>query len=478
MTTTTLHPCIVAGRAVSTRETAGVLNPYTDQEIARICLAGDDEVEAAIAGAVTCFPELSRSSRAQRAEWLLAIADGIRCRAEEFTRLLVQEAGKPLRFARGEVSRAQNTFTVAAHEALRFAGEIVPVDAAAAGAGYIGYTRRVPAGPVIAITPFNFPMNLVAHKLAPALAVGAPVILKPASATPLCALKLAEVIGQSGAPAGYLSVLPMPGPRAEKLVSDRRMRILTFTGSDSVGWHLKGLDPRKKVLLELGGNAPVVVHSDADLDFAIPRIAIGGYAFAGQVCISVQRILVHRPIYDTFRDRYVAEVQGLGVGDPGLEDTVVGPLIRPKDLHRVADWVERARNEGAKILCGGKAEPPIYHPTVLDQVEPPMWVSCEEVFGPVTVLVPYDDFEQGLELANDPRYGLQAGVFTRDLGRVLDCHEQLDFGGIVVNDYPTFRVDQMPYGGVKDSGFGREGLRYSMEEMSEPRLLVINRNAS
>ncbi|MBI3924308.1 MAG: aldehyde dehydrogenase family protein, partial [Armatimonadetes bacterium] len=325
-------------------------------------------------------------------------------------------------------------------------------------------------------TPFNFPLNLVAHKLAPALAVGAPVIHKPASTTPLTALKLAEVVAESGAPPEFLSVLPMKGAAAERLVTDKRVKVFTFTGSDEVGWHLKSLDPTKRVLLELGGNAPAIVHSDADLDFAAQRIAVGGYAFAGQVCISVQRVLVHRPIYKEFCGRYVAEVEKLGVGDPGRDDTVVGPLISAKDLERIGDWVERARSEGARVLCGGKADPPIYLPTVLDEVREDMWVSCKEVFGPVTVIYPYDTFTQAIHMANDSRYGLQAGVFTRDLGRVLECQELLDYGGVIVNDYPTFRVDNMPYGGVKDSGFGREGLRYSMEEMSEQRLLVVNRN--
>lgn len=476
--TTTVHPCIVAGEPVETRSTLEVSDKFTGQEIGRVCLAGEAELERALAVAAKAAPALRKASRAARAEWLDSIAHGIRGRATEFADTIVAEAGKPLRFARGEVQRAISTFSIAAQEAARFTGEVVPVDMTSAGEGYVGFTSRVGAGPVAAVTPFNFPLNLVAHKLAPAFAVGNPVIHKPASSTPLTALLLGEVVRESGAPPEILSVLPMRSAHAEPLVEDPRVKIFTFTGSPEVGWALKAKANKKKVLLELGGNAPAIVHSDADLEFAASRIAVGGYAYAGQVCISVQRVLVHRPIYEAFRTRYVEAVRGLGVGDPRLEETVSGPMIDPGELERVADWVERARSDGARVLCGGKSSPPVYEPTVLEDVKPEMWVSCKEVFGPVTTLAPYDEFEDALELANDPQYGLQVGVFTRDLERVLRCQDDLEYGGIIVNDYPTFRVDNMPYGGVKESGFGREGLRYTMEEMSEHRLLVIRRGAS
>ncbi len=476
MTTMTTRPCLVAGQPVPTEQTMAVTNPYTRQEICQVCLAGPEQLEAALQAAEAGFEKLRKAPRHQKAAWLSAIASGIEQRSQELAETIVAEAGKPIRFAKGEVARAVNTFTVASQEALRFSGEMVPMDMTAAGEGYIGYTKRVPAGPTAAISPFNFPLNLVAHKVAPALAVGNPVILKPASSTPLAALMLAEIVAQSGAPLEAFSVLPMRGSAAEKLATDDRIKVLTFTGSPKVGWHLKELATRKKVLLELGGNAPVIVHEDADVDKAAPRIAIGGYAFAGQVCISVQRILVHSSIYDQFKERYLQAVQALGYGDPSKEDTVSGPLISEGEVERVGQWVDQAVQAGASVLCGGEIDGGLYSPTVLEKVTAEMAVSCDEVFGPVTSLFSYDTFEQALEMANDPNFGLQAGLFTRDIGRILAAHDELDFGGIIVNDYPTFRVDQMPYGGVKNSGFGREGLIYSMEEMSELRLLVINGN--
>ncbi len=473
MSTTTLYPCYIGTEEVKTDRTAPVINPYTREEIARVCLAGPDELARAAALAEQVWRQ--GATRFERSQWLQKLSQVLADHAEEMARLIVAEAGKPIQYARGEVARAVATFSLAAAETLTFGGEEVPLDAASAGKGYVGFSRRVPAGPVAAISPFNFPLNLVAHKVAPGLAAGCPVVAKPAPATPLTALKLGELARQAGIPSGWLSVLPMDNEHAPLMVRDERFRVLSFTGSDKVGWHLKSQAGSKKVLLELGGNAPVVVHEDADLDFAVPRLAIGGYSYAGQVCISVQRILVHRPIYDTFVDRYVGEVQGLAVGDPTDEKTVCGPLIHPREVERIGSWVEAARAAGARVLCGGSADGPCYRPTVLDQVDPEADLSCKEVFGPVTIVAPYDDFAQALKLANEGIYGLQVGVFTRDLGRVLDSFDQLEFGGIIVNDYPTFRVDNMPYGGVKASGFGREGIRYAMEEMSEIRLLAIKR---
>ncbi|MCA9795027.1 MAG: aldehyde dehydrogenase family protein [Candidatus Eremiobacteraeota bacterium] len=474
--TTTLHPCIVAGRKVTTDNHLRVTNPYTGDDIGQVCLAGPEQLEAAIVAAVEAFEELRKAPRHQRSAWLQAIADRLEARSEEVAKTLMAEAGKPIKFARGEVSRAITTFEIAAREAMTFGGQVVPMDMSSAGEGYVAYTKRVPAGPTAAISPFNFPLNLVSHKVAPSLAVGNPVILKPASTTPLTALLLAEVVAEAGVPEKAFSVLPMRGAQAEKLATDERIKVLTFTGSPKVGWHLKQLAAKKKVLLELGGNAPVIVHEDANLDFAAPRVAVGGYAFAGQVCISVQRVLVHRPIYDQFKERYVKAVQELGYGDPADENTICGPLIEEGEVERVGEWVDKARQAGASLLCGGQAEGRLYQPTVLENVQADMLVSCDEVFGPVTSLYVYDTFEEALEMANDPNYGLQAGVFTRDIGRILQAHDELDFGGVIVNDFPTFRVDQMPYGGVKDSGFGREGLIYAMEEMSEIRLMVLNRN--
>ncbi len=473
MSTTTLYPCYIGADAVKTDSVASVVNPYNRQEFARVCQAGPEELSRAAALAESAWRQ--GATRQQRSAWLQAIAQGITARADEFTRLIVAEAGKPVQYARAEVQRAIATFSLAAAEVLAFAGEEVPLDATAAGQGYLGFSRRVPAGPVAAISPFNFPLNLVAHKVAPGLAAGCPVVAKPAPATPLTALKLAEVVRAVGVPSGWLSVLPMDNVHAHLMLEDERLRVLSFTGSDKVGWQLKARAGARKVLLELGGNAPVVVHSDADLDFAVPRLAVGGYSYAGQVCISVQRVLVHRPIYSEFLERYRHSVEELPVGDPSEERTVCGPLIHPREVERIADWVDKARAGGARVVCGGVADSPFYRPTVLENVPPEAEVSRCEVFGPVTVVAPYEDFDEALDRANDSPFGLQVGVFTRDLERALQSFDRLEFGGIVVNDYPTFRVDNMPYGGVKASGFGREGVRYAMEEMSEVRLLAIRR---
>lgn len=472
------RPCRIAGRLVHTDSSLEVVNPATGAAIAHVCLAGPAEAERALQAAVSAFPTMRDAPRHRRAEWLRALVRGLEERREEFARCIVEEAGKPLQYARGEVARAISTFTIAAEEALRFGGEQVPLDITAAGEGYTGYSLRVPLGPVAAISPFNFPLNLVAHKVAPALAVGCPVLCKPAPDTPLTALLLAEVVEACGAPHGALSVLPMENDVAEQyLVRDPRIRLVSFTGSAPVGWHLKEISGDKRVVLELGGNAPAIVHRDAALDFAVARLAASGYAYAGQVCISTQRVLVHREIYDEFRSRFVAAVQALPVGDPMDERTVVGPLIRQRDVDRVADWVSRAVAEGARVLCGGRADGAFYAPTVLEDVRPDMWVSCREVFGPVTVLLAYDDAAQALEAANEGEFGLQAALFTNDLALVNRAVRELEFGGIVVNDSPSFRVDSMPYGGVKRSGLGREGLRYAMEDMSELRMVVINTNA-
>ncbi len=466
-------PCIVGGKEILTDDFITVYNPYTGGKIAQVSLAGPKEIEEAVTTATRLFKELSSTTRYERSRWCTKVADAIKNSSEELAKLIVAEAGKPIRFARAEVERAQNTFRVASYEILKFTGEVIPLDAARSGKGYTGFTDRVPRGPVLGITPFNFPLNLVAHKVAPALALGAPILLKPASATPLTALKLAELILACGIPKGFISVLPMPGSQAQQLVSDQRIKILTFTGSSEVGWQLKNNAPKKKVLLELGGNAPVIVHEDCHLPEAASRIALGGYAYAGQVCISVQRIMVHQKIYQEFCQQYLEVVQNLPLGDPSDESTVIGPMIRAEEVDRVDQWVKEACQAGGRLLTGGHAHKPFYKPTVLEGVQPESKVWSEEIFGPVTVIRQYDNFEEALRLCNQGRFGLQAGLFTNDIGRIMQGFSELEFGGIVVNDYPTFRVDLMPYGGVKDSGFGREGLAYALEEMTEPRLLII-----
>lgn len=470
------HPIVVAGKSWHGKDSRPVLNPWTGKAIADVAYAGAEQLEEAIAGAVGAAREMRRASRARRSAWCLSIAQGLEARKEEFAQTMMLESGKPIRLARDEVTRAISTFTFASHEALRFGGEVVPLDVTGVTAGYQGVTQRFGCGPVAAITPFNFPLNLVTHKVAPALAVGNPVILKPAPNTPLTSLLLAELILEAGVPPAGFSCLNLDVPDIEALVDDPRVPVVSFTGSAKVGWGLRSRAGHKKIILELGGNASVIVHSDANLEHALPRLAAGGYAYAGQVCISVQHILVERSIYADFLEGYVAEVGRLKVGDPAQESTLVGPLIRPQESERIQQWIDEAVQGGAKLHLGGKAQGPCYFPTVLSNVSPDAKIGCEEVFGPITTVDPYDTWEEALERVNSSKYGLQAGIFTRDLERVLSAWEELECGGVIANDYPTFRVDNMPYGGIKQSGAGREGVAYTMEEMSETRLLVLNRN--
>jgi acyl-CoA reductase-like NAD-dependent aldehyde dehydrogenase len=387
---------------------------------------------------------------------------------------IVAEGGKPITYARGEMARGVLTLSLAAQEAARIGGEVIPLDLTAASRGRWGLTRRFPLGPVLGISPFNFPFNLVAHKVGPALAAGNPIIIKPPSATPLTALKLAEIYEQAGLIPGGLQVLPSPSELAEKYAADERFKALSFTGSAAVGWRLKSLAGRKKVILELGGNAACIVDAGADLELAAARTAIGGFAHAGQVCISVQRLLVHQEIYEAFKDIFLRIVQAkVVVGDPGREETVVGPFIDAGAGVRVRQWVDEALAGGAQLAAGGPGEGKLMPATVLEKVTRDMKVWREEIFGPVVVLTPYADFTEALKLANDSVYGLQAGVFTRNLAHAWQAFETLEVGGVIINDVPAFRVDNMPYGGVKASGFGREGLRYAIEELTELRLLAL-----
>jgi acyl-CoA reductase-like NAD-dependent aldehyde dehydrogenase len=470
-----LYPLIVAGQDWSGETTSLIHNPWTGQSFAEVPVAGPEQLEQALAAAAAARAAMRAASRHERSQWCARIADGLQRESETIALGITEESGKPITAARGEVVRGIATFRLASQEALRLAGEVVPIDIGASSEGYLGYTSRVACGPVAAITPFNFPLNLVAHKVAPALAVGNPVILKPAPATPLTALRLGKLVREAGVPEGAFSCLHLEVPEIEALVDDPRIGFVSFTGSARVGWQLKSRVPRKKVALELGGNAAVVVHEDANLDFAVPRLAVGGYAYAGQVCISVQRIYVQRNLYTEFKQRYLEAVGKLGVGDPSLESTVVGPLIRPGEIERLTQWIEEARQEGASVLCGGRADGAVFLPTVLEGVARGSRICQQEVFGPVTLLEPYDKFEDALKAVNDSEFGLQVGIFTRDLERILQSHDQLEVGAVIVNDFPTFRVDNMPYGGVKGSGFGREGVAYTMQEMTEPRLLVIRR---
>jgi len=450
-----------------------VTSPYDRSVVAVVSEADRDHVEVAIESAVRAFAITRKLPSYQRAAILHKITDGIGARREEFARTICQEAGKPIRTARIEVERAINTFQIAAEESTRIYGEYLPLDTLESTAGRWGLVRRFPLGPVFAITPFNFPLNLVAHKVAPAIAAGCPLILKPAPQTPVSSLLLAEIVHESGWPEGAFAVMPLSNDDAALLVSDDRIKLLTFTGSAAVGWQLKANAGKKRVTLELGGNAGVIVHSDTDLAHAAQRAVAGGFSYAGQTCISVQRILVHRPVFDEFMGLLLEGVRKLKIGDPMQETTDVPPLIREQDAARITEWIEEAVKGGAELLCGGKRHGSVIEPAVLTGTLPNMRVNCGEIFGPVVTVEPYVEFRDALGQINDSPYGLQAGVLTRDAVLIQMAFEELEVGGVIVGDVPSFRVDQMPYGGVKDSGLGREGLRYSIEDMTERKLMVM-----
>lgn len=450
-----------------------VSSPYDRAPLGVVYEATRDDVETAIQSAVEAFSLTRKMSSYQRASILRKIAGGIRERREEFARTICQEAGKPIKVARIEVDRGIYTFDLAAEEATRIYGEYIPLDTLEATAGRWGLMRRFPVGPVFAITPFNFPLNLVAHKVAPALAAGCPLILKPAPQTPITALMLAEVVHEAGWPDGALAVMPLSNDDAALLVADERIKLLTFTGSAAVGWALKSKAGKKRVTLELGGNAAVIVHSDADLAYAAHRCVVGGFAYGGQTCISVQRILVEGSVFNDFTKLLLEGVHALKSGNPMLEDTDIPPLIRESDAVRATLWVEEAVQAGAKLLTGGKHKGSFVEPTVLTDTTRDMRVNCAEIFAPVVTVEPYDDFRQAVSEVNASVFGLQAGVLTHDARLIQMAFEELEVGGVIVGDVPSFRVDQMPYGGVKESGLGREGLRFSIEDMTEPKLLVM-----
>jgi len=466
--------CLINGKWVARGEVSEVRSPYDGTVVGAVHLATKEDVEVAIQAAVAAFEITKKLGSYQRKEVLQKISTRLENRREEFARSIALEAGKPIKTARAEVERAVFTFSVAAEEATRIGGEYLPLDWQEFTAGRWGIEKRFPLGPIAAITPFNFPLNLVAHKVAPAIAAGCTMVLKPAPQTPMTALMLAEVVEEAGWPGGGLNVLPMSNEDAALIVSDDRLKTLSFTGSALVGWQLKARSGKKRVVLELGGNAGVIIHSDADVENAVERCVIAGYSYAGQSCISVQRILVHRPVYEHFLESFVARVKKLKTGDPLDESTDLGPLIREQDAIRAATWIERAVQAGAKLLTGGSRKGSIIEPTVLTYTTSTMDVNREEVFAPVKTIEPYDDFSAAIWQINDSRYGLQAGVFTNDVRLLFQAYNELEVGGVIAGDVPTFRIDHMPYGGVKDSGLGREGLRYAIDEMTEPKLLVMN----
>jgi glyceraldehyde-3-phosphate dehydrogenase (NADP+) len=468
-------PIYLAGEFVEAGSPLEVRDPATGELVATTWQAGPDELERATVAAVQAFDRTRRLASYERRDALQHVAECITRDADELAELLTRESGKPIRDARGEVGRAAMTFRTAAEEALRINGEWLPLDWSAPNRGRSGIVRRYPIGPVAGISPFNFPLNLAAHKVAPALAAGCSIVLKPPSKDPLVMLRIARYLDETDLPDGAVSILPMDRPTGDALVSDERYKLLSFTGSPSVGWKMKAEAGKKKVVLELGGNAGAIVDETADLDWAVNRLVFGAFAYAGQVCISVQRIYVVASIFDEFASRFVDKVRALNVGSPLDPATDIGPMVDDKAVRRTHEWVQEALGMGARALAGGDPDGLFYPATVLVDVPKDARVCGEEVFAPVVNLFGVPDFAAAMGEINDSQFGLQCGVFTNDLERTLAAHDELDVGGIIINDVPTWRVDQMPYGGVKDSGLGREGLRYSIEDMTEPRLLAFAR---
>ena len=469
------YKLLIGGKWVDTREVLEVRNPFDNSVVSVVAKAGKKELQQAVETAGKSFDKVRMLSSLKRSQILGNVSRITSEKKEQFARTISLEAGKTIRNARGEVDRAINTFSIAAEEAKRIGGEVIPLDTLHTTENVTGMTRRFPIGAIIGITPFNFPLNLVAHKLAPAIASSNTIVLKPSSTTPITALMLGEVLLEAGIPEGMVNITPCDSELGEDLARDNRFKLLTFTGSSEVGWHLKEISGKKRVMLELGGNAALIIHSDIDnLDYAVSRSIHGSFGYSGQTCISIQRIYLHKNIKDTFLDGLIKETKKLKMGNPLDEATDIGPMIREDAARKVEEWVNEARKGGAKIITGGKRSGSFYEPTILTNVKRDMKVHCQEVFGPVVCIYEYEDFDDAIKCANDSVYGLQAGVFTQDIKRVFDVFERLEVGGVMINEVPTFRVDQMPYGGTKDSGFGREGVKYAIEEMTEMRLLVLN----
>lgn len=457
----------------TTKNVQKIQSPFDGKDVGEVCIGSDSDLDDAIAAASEAFEITRRMPTHERITILRRTASALEARSDEIAKLMTRESGKPIRFSRAEVSRAVITFELGAAELTRSRGEVLPVDLSEAGEGRLCLYERVPRGPVAAISPFNFPLNLVAHKVSPAIAVGASMVLKPPPQCPITSFVLAEILEEAGLPAGALNVVPCEPDVAQRMVEDDRLKVLSFTGSDTVGWKLKSLAGRKQVLLELGGNAPCIVEEDTDLDFCMPPILNGAWAHAGQVCIKVQRIFVHASRFDAFLERFVNESRDLATGDPMDDATIIGPLIEPKHVERVTEWIDEARQAGAVLHCGGEAKGNVLPPTILTNVDRDQRVCKDEVFGPVTVVESFDEFSDAIDACNASRFGLQAGIFTRDITKAMYAFRELDYGGVLINDVPTFRIDNFPYGGTKDSGFGREGVRFAMEEMTEPKVLLM-----
>ena len=470
------YPLYLNNKAAQPNTDLAVTDKYTGEVAFRTALATPDVIEEAIAGAVRAAEPMAKLASYEKQGVLQHCVDRFQQRFDELAFALCVEAGKPIKDAEGEVTRLIDTFRIGAEEAVRNYGEVQPLDISARAKGYMGMWKRVPIGPCSFISPFNFPLNLAAHKIAPAIAMGCPFVMKPASLTPLGAIIMGEVLSECDVlPEGAFSILPASRDGADLFTTDDRLKLLSFTGSPGVGWDLKARAGKKKVVLELGGNAAVIVDRDADLDHALERIVFGAFYQSGQSCIGVQRIIIHADIYDEFKAMLVRKTRSLKAGDPKKRDTFIGPMISEKEAVRLKGWIDLAVEAGATLLCGGKREGNMLEATLLEDVPRDCDASKEEAFGPLANLSKFTDFGEALEQVNDSKFGLQAGVFTRDIHQVLDAWDTLDVGGVVVNDVSSYRVDNMPYGGVKDSGLGREGIRFAMEDMSEIRNLVIRR---
>ncbi len=465
----------IAGEFRQTQTPLQVVSPYSGETVYQTWLAGASEFEAAVSAAEAVRQEMQDLPAFKRYAILMQIAEGLLQRRHEFATVLAREAGKPIRTGLGEVDRAAQTFVIAAEESKRLPGEVLSLDWHPSGAGKQGIVKYFPVGLVAGISPFNFPLNLVAHKLAPAIAAGCPMVLKPASKTPISALLLAELIDQTELPAGALSVLPMDRQTGNQLVVDDRFALLSFTGSPDVGWEMKKNCGKKKVVLELGGNAGLIIDQGTDLEAVIPKAVYGGFAYSGQSCIHTQRIWVHDSLYEAFIERYRAATEALVIGDPEDEASDVASLIDENNARRIASWVDEALDDGASLICGGERDGSIYSPTILSNTRMDMKVCCLEAFAPVVVVERFSAFSEAIASINDSDFGLQAGVYTSDQGKVQQAFEQLHVGGVVINDVPTFRADHQPYGGVKDSGLGREGPKYAIHDMLEPRILILSR---
>lgn len=470
-----VYPLYLANRAEQPNSDLVVTDKFTGQPATRVAQADAAMIDRAIAAAVAAAAPMAAMASFERQAVLAHCVMRFTERFEELAHALCIEAGKPIRDARGEVGRLIDTFRIAAEESVRLCGEVQPLDISARARGYQGMWKRVPIGPCSFISPFNFPLNLAAHKVAPAIAVGCPFVMKPASRTPLGAIIIGEVLAETDLPAGAFSILPASRDGAELFTTDERLKLLSFTGSPEVGWDLKARAGKKKVVLELGGNAAVIIMPDADLDDAADRTLFGAFYQSGQSCIGVQRILVHDDVYEAFKAKLVERTAKLIAGNPSDEATFIGPMIDVKEAARLEDWIAQALAGGARLLCGGQRDGAMLAATLLENVPRDARLNTEEAFGPVAFFARFSTFDEALAQVNDSKFGLQAGIFTRDLFQMLKAWDHLDVGGVVINDVPSYRVDNMPYGGVKDSGLGREGIRFAMEDMTEIRNLVIRR---